>query len=206
MKTIQNTSCGFTFPVSVPESADEFDRLAGRPGACLDEAISNVTYRGVNHDFRKEMCDALETQLEDFERAFEIKVNEKTGKETKVHTEKELAFINRALADGHATEEELNKIAQQVAATLEFDPSPSKRAKKVDKQIVAMAEGILAAIEAGSTTPDVVKSKIEAKLEIEDFEAQFGEFSQSSLTAALVLDKERAAAKLAAEQAEFASA
>jgi hypothetical protein len=50
---------GVNYTIAVPETAAEFDSLAKRDGACVDEAISNVIYRGTNADFRDAYLNAL---------------------------------------------------------------------------------------------------------------------------------------------------
>lgn len=60
MKNEAFRSLGFDIKVSVPETVEEFDKLAGKPGACLDEAISNVVYRGVLAGVRYTFAEKLE--------------------------------------------------------------------------------------------------------------------------------------------------
>lgn len=50
---------GVNYTISIPETAAEFDSLAKREGACVDEAVNNVIYRGTNADFRSAYLDAL---------------------------------------------------------------------------------------------------------------------------------------------------
>jgi hypothetical protein len=47
MKTIDQKTLGLTAKIEVPSTVAEFDKLAKRDGACLDEAVNNVVYRGV---------------------------------------------------------------------------------------------------------------------------------------------------------------
>lgn len=52
MKKTQYSSLGIDINLSVPAEVAEFDANAGKPNACLDEAINNVVYRGMLADFR----------------------------------------------------------------------------------------------------------------------------------------------------------
>ena len=52
MKTAKYSSLGLDVNLSVPETVEEFDQNAGKPGACLSEATNNVVYRGSLADFR----------------------------------------------------------------------------------------------------------------------------------------------------------
>lgn len=46
--------------IPVPESIDEYDTLAGKPGLCLVSAVDNVVYRNVLNDFRYYFCEEFE--------------------------------------------------------------------------------------------------------------------------------------------------
>lgn len=46
MKVEKFKTLGIAIDRQVPSDAAEFDKLAGKVGACVDEAIANVTYRG----------------------------------------------------------------------------------------------------------------------------------------------------------------
>jgi hypothetical protein len=63
METRNVNSLGYSYPVEVPSTYEEFDTMAGAKNAALGEAISNVIYRGTNADFRSAFLDAIETLL-----------------------------------------------------------------------------------------------------------------------------------------------
>lgn len=52
MQVIQQKSLGYNLNVPVPESVEEFDRLAKEQGAALREANKNVIYRSFNAEWR----------------------------------------------------------------------------------------------------------------------------------------------------------
>ena len=52
MKKVKYSSLGLDIELSVPATVEEFDTNAKRQGACLEEAINNVVYRGSLAEFR----------------------------------------------------------------------------------------------------------------------------------------------------------
>lgn len=189
MKQHLNNTLGLSVSVEVPENSEEFDKLAGRPGACVDEANRNVLYRGWNHEFRATLCEELAKET-GVERKTKTVGEGDNAKEVPAETEK--VYYNRLIAEGHIDTEKAQEIATRIAPSIKFDPAPAQRSKKAPKEIEAAATNILAAIEAGQTDEATVKSKIAKALEIEDFDAVYGEeLSQETLVAALVADKEK---------------
>lgn len=183
MKTLQNNTLGIVCLIAVPSTAEEFDKLAGRTGACLDEATMNVVYRVWNHKFRAALVKALEEKT-GIERAY---TEEGEGdKKTKKYTETEKVYVNRLLVNGAITDVELNSLGQTIAKDLPFDPSPSERSKKLPKEVENLVAQLLGAIEAGQSTADRVMENVAAKAGVENFVASFGEFGEESLGAALV--------------------
>lgn len=65
MQTVQVNSLGFKLNYDVPASVDEFDRLAKRTGAALDEANKNVIYRSVLNQFRDGFLHGLDAEKDD---------------------------------------------------------------------------------------------------------------------------------------------
>ena len=193
MKPFNNNTLGLAIVVQVPSTAEEFDQLAGRVGACLDEGTKNVIYRSVNHDFRKALCERLAEET-GIARATVDSAPAEDGTVSQVQDPKETekVYYNSLLADGHIDVEKAQVIANEIAADLTFDPSPTSRAKKAPKEIDNAVAGILAAVEAEATTAEIVEGKLAAKLGIEDFTASYGEFGAASLTAALLAEKAQA--------------
>lgn len=186
MKSITNRTLGFAVTVSVPETAEEYDGLAGRVGACVDDANNNVLYRSWNHKFRKALCEAVEEETGE-ERG--NTVNEETGKKT--FTEQEKVYVSRVISEGLIEQEEVDSIAQRVAPGIEFDPKPTSRKKKVPEEISKAVTTVLAALEEGTTTEAKVASNLAAQLGIEDFSASYGDVNEESLTRALIAREEK---------------
>lgn len=155
MKQAQNETLGFKLNVQVPDSVEEFDRLAGRQGAALDEATKNVMYRGWNADFRRKLIDSLEKQFTDIKRAVVGKgpKRKKDGIEPDIF-ESEQKYLDRVIAGGHPLVE-LQPMAEQVAAGIAFDPSAAERSTKVGKEYLELADGVIAkgndAVETATT-------------------------------------------------------
>jgi tetrahydromethanopterin S-methyltransferase subunit G len=192
MQTQQFKSLGFNFNLAVPETAEEFDQLAGKSGACVDEATRNVVYRQANHDFRKAFCEAVENET-GIPRETKTVKNAK-GEEREVFDEKEQEYINRVQIakdendEPVTNEEKLQVIASQVGKDIKFDPTPSERKKKAPKEIEENAKGILANIEAGNTKAATVASKFGEALGC-DFATVYGEVTEESLVQALLAVK-----------------
>lgn len=145
MKSTEIKSLGFVLNVQTPSSADEFDQLAKRVGACLDEAVNNVLYRSYLAEFRDEFCDALAKQT-GIERKEKITGKTKAGNDIVVYAETEVEFVERVAAEKGVEVASFAGLASEVAAKITFDPSATERkagAKKVAKtylNIVAQIE------------------------------------------------------------------
>jgi uncharacterized protein (UPF0254 family) len=164
MKQTNIRSLGFSqLTVSVPDSYEEFDRLAKRAGAALDEAVKNVLYRSTLASFRDLFTEELQT-IAGLERHSEV-IMGKDGVTPKVdedknelsrYTETENDYFDRAVAHLMATKgldrdsviAELTTAAQAVLDKLPFDPSATERAsagpKKVAKTYIEVAEKLIA--------------------------------------------------------------
>lgn len=162
MKQTNIRSLGFSqLAVSVPDSYEEFDRLAKRAGAALDEAVKNVLYRSTLASFRDLFTEELQT-ISGLERHSEAilgkdgnpKVDEDKN-ELYRYTETENDYFDRAVAHLMATKgldrdsiiAELATSAQAVLDKLPFDPSATERSsagpKKVAKTYLEVAQKII---------------------------------------------------------------
>lgn len=188
MKAYQNKTLGQTVTLQVPETAEEFDSLAGATGLCVKDANRNVIYRQWNHEFRKAFCDALENETGI---ARKTKTVGEGDKAKEVFDETEAEYLNGLELGKHIDEERMSQIAQEVAAEVKFDPTPSTRSKKIPKEITNAAAGLMAAVNAGETDAKKLAKNFEKVLGIESFTVAFGEVSEDSLAAALLADKEK---------------
>lgn len=103
MKQTQYDSLGLKVLVNAPETAEEFDNLAGKIGACVEEAVNNVAYRDTLADFRSTFCEALEAETSIPRTREQALVDGKPkttedGKPILVFTESEGKYISRIRA------------------------------------------------------------------------------------------------------------
>jgi hypothetical protein len=163
MKQTNIRSLGFSqLTVSVPDSYEEFDRLAKRAGAALDEAVKNVLYRSTLASFRDLFTEELQT-YSGVERKTKPVLNkdgspklDEDKNEISVYDQTENDYFDTAVAHLAASKgvdrdtiiSELTSLAQSVLDKLPFDPSATERAsagpKKVAKTYIEVAEKLIA--------------------------------------------------------------
>lgn len=172
MTTITDHSClGFQnlTVANVPQSAEEYDTLAGKPGVCLEDAIDNTLYRSWNAEFRKGMSESL-AKSESFPRIVEKQSNPKKDGSTTPIYESEKKHLGRYLAAqveaGNKPEDvmkSLTPLAQAVANSLKFDPKPSARGGSgVGKEFHNALNSYLAGVGDTEDNRKSFASKIEA--------------------------------------------
>lgn len=154
-KTVK--SCGVSYNISVPETAEEFDSLAKRPGACVEEAVSNVIYRGTNADFRGAYLDKLveHTGIQRPTKEHPEGVKDAEGNVKQVFVNSEGKDIDLIVAQAKLSDEQCQSIASTISVT--FDPSERERKVKepnAGKQDLELAAGLL------SGDPDKLKKAI----------------------------------------------
>jgi len=167
MKSQIVKTLGYQISVSVPDSVQEFDRLAKAEGTCLEQANRNVIYRSVLAEFRSLFCDALESatkiarKTKDTGKTRKTKVEAADGSVTEseeaivVWAETEGEFEDRVIQtiardeslSPEAVKTRFQEMADKLAATLPFDPSESEKSpagpKKVSASILAVAQKII---------------------------------------------------------------
>lgn len=181
---------GLTANIKVSENAEEFNKLAGSPDACHNEALNNVLYRSTYPELRAQFCEALEKKTGI---ARGTKDSDKEGSKSVSYTETEQVYYNRLLGAGHISEEDAQELMDAVAASVEFDPSPSRRRSAAPKEVLAAAEEIVNAVGDNTEAQARSMSKFEAALDLNagGFIARFGAFGLESVVAALLAHKEK---------------
>lgn len=147
---IKNNSClDFTLPVTVPDTTEAFDKLAGKPNAALNEAISNVLYRSWNAEFRQTFLERMEKESQIAWPVDQAKTDAQDAPKD-ANKSKPTIYIPQGdyfklLKAKGFTVEQMNPIAQDVASKIEFDPSASARGGgKIGKEFLAAADDMLA--------------------------------------------------------------
>ena len=160
MQDLKAKSLGMDFTIQVPSSVEEFDQLAGREGATLDEAINNVLYRSFHAEFRPTFLhgseelgiEGIEKQT-GIERRTKVVTPAKTDEAGKVtedeviaYDESEANYFKRVCAEKGVESTHFQPYAQEVASLLKFDPKKAPRQssgpKKVAKQYLDAAAQI----------------------------------------------------------------
>ena len=167
MITKQFKTLGLNFNFGVPESAEEYDSLAKRVGACLDSAVANHMYRGVFAEVRAGFVEALETstgikrKTKETGKTRTIKGSDGAADTTEailVWDETEADYFARVCAETSTTPESYQSALDKVVAGVVFDPSAAERAapgpKTVAKKFTVAAQTIL---DAGAGTKAAAK-------------------------------------------------
>jgi hypothetical protein len=159
MKELQFDSLGLKGKVQVPENAAEFDQLAKREGACVEEAVNNVLYRGVLADFRSAVVAEL---VKETNKPLNTKPHPDGKKDTagnilQVVDETEAKYINRVAAELGKNVSDFQYLADRVmelkdetgAPVVAFDPTQRERKAPVaagpTKQDIANAQALIGA-------------------------------------------------------------
>lgn len=165
MKSVQVSSLGFDLNKSVPETVAEYDSLAKREGACLDDAVNSTLYRGTFAEFRNLFLHGRDAEgdqpaFEGVEQLTGIKRHTKTvknakGEESEAWDETEGEYWKRVVAqnfggDADAAVNHFQSVAQSAMDIAAFDPSVKER-KSAGPKTVAKTYTKLAtqAVETG---------------------------------------------------------
>lgn len=143
MKTQQFKTLGPNVNLAVPATVEEFDQNAKRAGACLEEGINNVIYRGslaelrdlIIHGREEVKVDGKVTQtafkgLEEVTGISRKVKKVKSGKEQKeveVYDETEGEYIDRVIAEKKVELSTFQSHFDAAAALVAFDASARER-------------------------------------------------------------------------------
>lgn len=140
---------GFPLTFNGPDSVEAYDQKAGRVGGCLEDAVDNTIYRSTLPEFQEAFVKVVEqltgkTREVNTEATTAAKARSKTPDKVKDIMETVPRFVKRATAGmSEADLKTLAGEAQTVADTIEVDPSPSKRAAGISKDLKSKAESLL---------------------------------------------------------------
>ena len=139
---------GVQYTVTIPETAEEFDSLAKRQGACVEEAVSNVIYRSTNADFRSAYLDALvaKTGIERETTADPDGKKDEAGNVKLVYVRAEGKDIDYIVAKAGLDEAAQQALADEVMKAVDKDGNPlvafdpSQRERKTREASVGKAD------------------------------------------------------------------
>jgi hypothetical protein len=159
MKESNVNSLGYDLKVLVPDSVEEYDRLARKDGACFESATNNVLYRSTLAKFRDALCQAIENNTgiaRETEPTGRFEKDDE-GKDTDTpvlrYVETEAVFFKRVCAtlaaegkfpSPEAAAASFADLAQETISGIAFNPSERERAvsgpKTVAKQYTKLAQ------------------------------------------------------------------
>jgi hypothetical protein len=167
MKKQTFNSLGLTAAIGVPETVEEYDSLAGKPGACLESGVMNAVYRGRGGlaDFRYYLVHGItedDLKSEDNKGLFAVtspvdgleqttKIERKwkdsldkagkpvvrDGETVQVPAESEDEYVKRVLVEKGGEVEQFQPIADGISAALILDPKARERKATGPKKLAA---------------------------------------------------------------------
>jgi hypothetical protein len=169
MQVKEYKSLGLVVKLNVPSSVVEFDKLAGRDGACLEEAINNIAYRGALAEFRDTLLHGDEEKklvgLDSITKV-ERKIKTRNGRDGKVieeWAESEGDHFKRILEATKQDASNFQPQADKVSAVLVFDPKKAEAKPRGPKKLAQQYKNTASAILKG---PHVVKFAKDVKAAI----------------------------------------
>lgn len=189
MAQYKTSSLGYKLTFNGPGTVEEYDQLAGRPNACLEDAVDNEIFRGTLPEWADPFVAALE-KLTGIKRNVDADATEKAKNAAKSDEarakvkdvlEKPKAFNNRVKAlveKGEVPHSEtgtpltvadLQALAQATADSISINPAPSRRQGAPKKDLLEKADNLLAG------DADVLESKISVYQTAVDFDLVRGD-------------------------------
>lgn len=142
-------SIGFKLKFVGPATVEDYDRVAGVVGTCLEDAISNVIYRGTLPEWHAAFAEKVEAitgskREVNAEQTAKNQARAKEGVTVPNVLETVPKYVKRALASADDSQRaQIQAAAQAVADTIKVDPSPSKRQSGPGKDLLAKADSWL---------------------------------------------------------------
>lgn len=181
----ETSSCGIDLKFKQPESVEEYDKKAGKQGACLEDAVGGTVAWGTLPEWHEKFSKTL-TERTGIKQNVDPAATEKakaraTTDEAKAKVkdvlEKGTAFIKRLRAsaaagsltgtDGAAIDQAaFDALGQTVADSIEIDPSPSKRQGGPKKEDTEKAKEIISrAVDAREAAISKMLANVEFEVE-----------------------------------------
>ena len=135
MKQIEAYTGKYTVKINVPETVEEFDTLAKKPGAAINAAVTNEIYHGTLGDIRdaaeKLICEAYGAKRRDVGTG--VFEDGEDGKRVEVTKEEKWdPFLTRVAAENNLTGDTpfqhiFDRLSVGGDQEVKFDPSAQKR-------------------------------------------------------------------------------
>lgn len=148
-KVYETNSLGYPLKFKGPGTVEDYDRVAGKVGVCLEDAVDNTIYRSTLPEWQDAFSKEIESKT-----GQKRQVNEKATADAKARSkspdkvkdimETVRVYHNRVTA-GMSDEDKkaLAAAAQVCADSIVVDPSPSKRQAGLSKDLRAKADSLL---------------------------------------------------------------
>lgn len=161
------------FSIEVPETADEFDQLAKRKGACVESAVNNEVYRGVLPQIRSLFLEAVSARTGVERATKEVPGKTRTIKgengapdtveQVVVWAQTESDSLDTILAKSNTTRATHQDLLDGIAAKVKLDPSIPESAPSGPRQVAKKwLDAAQEVINAGAA--DKVAAKLTEKL------------------------------------------
>lgn len=148
-KTYDTNSLGYPLKFKGPATVEDYDRVAGKVGACLEDASENTMYRSTLPEWQDEFSKVLEERTGQKRTVNEKATADARGRSKNPDKVKDIletvrVYHNRVTA-GMSDEDKkaLAAEAQRIADGIVVDPSPSKRAAGLSKDLRNKADSLL---------------------------------------------------------------
>ena len=204
MRDRKQITFGRTIILKEAESIEEFDTLAGRVGAALDAANDEVTYRGTLNECRRKIVEELEKVTGVKRTVIGKGPAKKDGTQPDV-LEKDTVYVKR-IENGILPSADIDALFQRVADTVAFDPASSSASGTVAKRFYSIADGVIAAVDAGQATWDTFRTNFTAANPGFEFDEVDGVPTRDSLAAAFKYDEARLIKEAQSKAAGFLKA
>lgn len=163
MKTVEYDSSGYTFKLSVPSTVAEFDQLAKRTDAALQNAIDHEVYHGTLGEIREALADLVEETYKVERREVGTgKFEEEDGKKVEIlKWEAPMVYLERVAAEKSFTspkpfQKEVDRLSAGGDKEVKFDPSVHER-KSGPKKLAAKWTNMAGQFLTGAVNPKTNK-------------------------------------------------
>jgi hypothetical protein len=193
----------FSGKFSGPASADDYDRLVGKPNACVSAAMQQYCFHDRGPEAKAKFAEKLEAYLANHApegttpetRAFRMEKSKKDGEpDRKVYTESEKKFYDRVFAAGLIPKEDAEAIFEEVNTDLGDWAAAKVSARKPGEEYFKQARPVFARATASEANKEAFLNKAAANLG-QHFETVFGELNLDNVARYIKELTDRAAEK-----------